>query len=430
MAVKQTGTTVVLTKSSNDPKSPISAVAEVSQNRLRAGEAVSFWIQFQNTSKSAIDNFRFAAFDAPGFVRQGKCWSTWPKCDQDGKPVSFPLHLEPNESIVINGDLLAREAGDSSVAAVYSWSNPSRGELRGVITIGPITIVSAWQTRLVNVFGRLTPFILPLGLALAGALLQFLQKTYEDARREVEEERTRTTTVLTTLLPTQAKNTETFYLPFASRLSTLEVALDKIAKLQAQSEENTNTRQYPHAATTEVAYALAMLLRHRQFMLARLGGIHLQSRCGENAVRALWLAFQHAMRLHVDKGPLASINKLKRQLNFITFESLVNGSDQALSEFRNSVSRWVSDPADPATRQIPLLKMLGYILAFEINRPFRRWYGEEREPFPAEKLEALEGDIKAPNNVPTDQKRAQLNDEVERSLRAYIEFWKKQESRG
>ena len=357
----------------------LQARAGVDANRLDCPAVapcrpLKIWFVFQNLSSQAITDLEIVDFQAPGFAYDRRLSNI--------TELFFKASLAAQASTTVTATLQPETgSGRYNITAIYQWTNPAGGKLRGSITVGPVEISSWWRRPIFNVARRVKDLALPLALALAGWWLQREQKKRDDLQ-----------VVLTTLLPTHVKDTKKYYLPFAARTNALiqRIQLVAIAR-QPDAAGNIPTPVEQRIADLRCAHAFFSLLKQHRFIVRGIGGVQFKNHDGERIVK-------FATRFLMTES---TEYRIPQELQDMVLAQFALGEDfgQFLSKvdkepyFRSDVLvegvervvQWIRDPAEPLSKMTPILTILQEVLLYEMDIPMELWYREPRE-FPLEEL--------------------------------------------
>ncbi len=353
---------------------PLQVTAGADANRLECPMAgpcrpLNVWFVFQNRSAQTIADVRIADFQAPGFAFEAG--------DPDLAGLFAQRSVKSQASDTVTAKLKpAAGSGRYNITAVYAWTNPAGGELRGSISLGPVEISSWWRRPIFNAARRIKDLALPLALAIAGWFLQNEQKKRDDLQ-----------VVLTTLLPAHVIDTKKYYLPFVSRTSVLieRIELVTIAQKEGASAADLRTHEL------RCVHAFFAMMKQHRFVIRGIGGVQFKNHLGEKIMgRATRFFMTEAIEYRIGQDTLdRCLATMTLHQNFGEFVDALNRgpffTPAALTSGTELVRKWIQDPGEPLRKMIPVLTILREVLLYEMDAPMELWYREPRE-FPLAEL--------------------------------------------
>lgn len=356
--------------------------AWVDDSRVVPGETINYWLAVTNASASDVTRVSVLAFRRSNFIAvvSPGCWDDKhkvPLCSDKGL---LPQPLKKGEVLTIEGQLRASgRTGKSGVGAVIGWSDSNGYQHRKPIRIDPVTIENAEKSAYLHALATFRSILRDLALPLAGALVTFLLKKFEDTRdktrRMDSDRRAQVQQTWTLMLPKMHENSERYYMPLMTYAASVEKYYDGV-----------------HADAELCFFFYLAYLAHMKQMVDRISGFYLRDRAGEDVVSTIW-------GLLLDRAD-ARFTRVNRELAQVVFLTRTN---LTYAEFKEGPAK---SPAVTAVRtkfvnpavysdfivDVKLLKLFYLALTYEVNRSYQFWYIDAEE-FPAAEWLAVYDDV-------------------------------------
>jgi hypothetical protein len=358
---------------------------------IRRGEAVRLWLTFENQGQSILRSIHISDCWHEGF-EPAECWGQSPTCTAAGDRISYPLELEAGEATSVIGDLRALRWGNkqANLVCMITWRDSSGRAHQRAVSFPPIETLDFWSTFDRGLLGLLKDLALPIVLLILGVVF-----------RSTEQRRAALQETWNQMLEKSHKNAERHYMPVSAALLRLRTSYDDLPEeaLKQKALRDQDLRLI-------FADFLVLLVRVRRLVRA-IGGFYFKDREGEALAAAVWYQFRSVMENKVDRVRLesvvivlgsrdeaASVNDRLRKLEEKEKEEAGSGTARASSlpytKTCRAFEKWIYSGSFLET--LTLLRALELLLDYEMNRPYKPWYGSP-ESFPRrdfdETLESL-----------------------------------------
>jgi hypothetical protein len=343
--------------------------------------ATRLWAAIENRQNEPISDVSFVDFDAPGFVRVGRCWDpavqrSWPSCHA-GATIrdTGPWTIAPHSTAVWWADVMREspDAGHFVVGGVFEWTDTTgrhRGQLQtAALDLAsirrPLGIPPAWLDFTKDLF-------LPVTLLVLGFIWQRLQQRRTDRQA-----------VWSTMLEKSHANAERYYMPIDSAIMTFASSVDEVKKLAT-------TGSLTPDAFDEATLWLLLLVKRNRIFLKKIGGYYFKNRIGESIAADCWeLIFLRTLKPLMTRVLLDSaVEDLEPFSTQADLRALCTKSAAYNTNYQNvrsklmqwagfdSVSGTLNYQGSALEVDMHILDLWSIVLEVEMNRPEKLWYDD------------------------------------------------------
>ena len=365
----------------------------ISDSVLTRGSRTWFFLSVSNHSPKPISVVRLRELRAEGFAIVSRCWCGAENsgCGELSRgsvpPAAPPLdcelisqRLEPGQSAVVSGQLVAESAHEKeAVIAEVSWRNDGDSLSNQFALLGETTVQGSFEHwRSSAAYDLAKDLAWPIVLLVLGAGAGLYDRSREDRRNRAAELRAQTIQTWNSMLPASHKLATKYYMPVEAAAVALLGAMEKRAyALKVANEDQ-------QVANEEWAfYFLLLLFRRLRSLVNDKGGWYFKNRVAEELVSECLKGF----RTRVLYEPVELQGKLSLAISEIDPSEKLGefqvklekyGEEgERLREVRAAYAEWLtSAQCEPAVRN---LKGMRILLSYEMNRPYRYWYGHSEK---------------------------------------------------
>jgi hypothetical protein len=378
---------------------------------------VQFWLQIENTGKSAIAALTLEPLDAPGFLPDGcdcqapgvSCpvsekTSTNPSANSSTAPLpsdsSTPMcsmladSLAPGQKITVWIHLRSEEVHRSEIlSAGISWKDAADHTSSVAAPVGPIAIRSRldeWIQARVALFQGLA---LPLATFLLGGIFSVAKYYSDRADKEADDRRAQLTQTWNQMLPASHKLALGHYVPMSA---ALHEALDWLAKADPANASAPAApvagKGVPGAPATAPAaappwdepklkrafYGLMLFESRVRNTTTKVRGFYFKDRTGEKIVSRCYLRYRETF-YRKDSAEQIAVEKVRDlvpvDMDLKDFEAAWTNNKTLFDDLYAKFKAWTVKPDGyPVAKKI--LTALRAVLDYESNRPYEYWYGK------------------------------------------------------
>jgi len=362
----------------------------------------------------------------------GDCWKVAggievPAClanSPTGAVHTWPLDLDTGKSVTFWALVTASEPGNAQVEARILAPPPqgSANPSASLVLEGPsVRVTGGWFTpahvkSLLDLFGNLA---LPIVLAILAFILKRHSETEARRHEAARDEEARRHEVWRQMLPRVHENAQKYYMPVSGAICALRRRFDKLVKVREEREKAPAADDAALEAKQvdledRLFFHLVMVFVRMGALLRDIGGYYFQNEEGEWMAHHLWHVFRERcyggnLQLYADFELLA--DRIAPEESIAAFNTRFEPrpiDDSATAS--NGFAEWILDRVFPSylprtdrgdheaarealgrihrwfevwlirevqeERDLCLLRMLEDVFDYEMNVPYRLWYGK------------------------------------------------------
>lgn len=362
-------------------RAEIEATGGLASPYVRNGGSVSFWVRVANRSSQPVTGIHLGPLDAPTAYSVVSCWSGEPAPKSSpgagGSCPTSPVNLQPGQEATLGGTIHSSDlAEQQTVGALVEWNTPAGPSSREV-TLGSLSSDSSF-TYALETHTVLVSFF---GVAVLGLVGYSLKYWFEKRGHRAEIERARQAETWTQLLKEASEFSLNDYLPTEGALegflSNAQRHRESSASVNDEAEEVTATNFSARLAF----YFWALFERRMLELYRRMGGVHFKDHTGEVIVTDCYARYKSLFygsserdrrilddMLHIMPLKVTAPRFLRR---LDGWEGVP--PDSRISAAWNMFHRWLHK--DRAGDAIRCLGAMQPVFDYELNRPYKYWYG-------------------------------------------------------
>jgi hypothetical protein len=342
----------------------------LSSNAVGVGDKVVFWITIRNVTAQSICAIQLVQLEAPGFNTKdlrlsGQIAPASLGCPKSDASQLLSPELRQGQSVTVRGELPATTTQTKrNVTAVLGWTDAQGIPSQGLVPLGSIAVQSWAQRHNINLYGVFKDFTLPVVIVLLTLFLQHAAKS-RDLKSETWKQ----------MLPESHVLAKKFYAPVQA------AATGYLVKVAKATEESDAVKRLDWER--QALYSFMRFYRLMTEMSDEIGGFFFKDYVGEELACRCWSQILACLTgsdtkircifLRAQAGLLRT-DKLDTFISKLDETILTTDSEQALQAVSKYFQSWYPTPEGMKT--LVLLKALGAIIDYEMNKPYRHWYNQ------------------------------------------------------
>lgn len=399
-------------------------ISQIDASWVGKDTPVEFWLQVENTGKSAVTALTLEPLDAPGFSPDGcDCQAPGSSCPANtnaNPPANSSVasraasgssdastcglvadSLAPGQKITVWVHLRSEEVHRSEIlSAGLAWKDAAGRPSSLAAPVGPISIRSSLDEWIEARVGLLQGLALPLTTFILGGIFSIAKylsdradKKADDDRaseaRIANERREQLTQTWNRMLPASHRLALRYYVPMSAAVHETLYWLAQAAPANrpvsapsaataATGAAASPTAPWDEAKLKRAFYGLMLFESRVRNTTTEVGGFYFKDRTGEKIVSRCYLRYRDTF-YRQDSAEQEAVETVRDlcsvEMDLKAFNAKWAANQETFDGLWDKFKKWTTKP-DGYPQAGKILTAFRAVLEYEANRPYEYWYGK------------------------------------------------------